>query len=394
MRFRSWRPALWFLFVAGFVLSAPGAERPPGIGAAMEQAVQASEIAGAVTVVATSDRILHLEATGYADLTAKKPMTTDALFWIASMTKLVTGAAILSLQDEGRLRLDDPVAKYLPEFRDLRTPSGAPADLTLRQLLTHTSGLGEAPQKAGLAARDLAELVALDLRQPMQFEPGTKWKYCQAGLDTAAHIVEVISGETFDRFLAERFFQPLGMVDTTFYPDAAQARRLAVAYSKNKDTGRLEPVRVRILGERELDSHDRPPLGSGGLFSTAHDMIRFAQMLLNDGSLEGRRYLQPETARLMHTEQTAGIEGVFPPVKGYAWGVSCSIIREPQGVTAMFSPGTFGHSGAYGTHLWIDPRRRAIFLLLVQRTNFSTTDDNAVRRVFQQTAVEAVDARK
>jgi CubicO group peptidase (beta-lactamase class C family) len=385
------RLAAWLLLT--LLLSPEGAHAVPRrlLGERMEAARMEGEIAGAVTIVATADTIIHLEATGFADLARKQPMATDAIFWIASMTKPITGVAILMLQEEGKLNLDDDVTIFLPEFKALRTPSGRTAHLTLRQMLTHTSGLSDAPAPAALVAETLADLMPFYLAAPMQFEPGTRWKYCQAGLDTAARVVEIVSGEAFDRFLERRMFGPLGMKDTTFYLTQAQVPRLATAYAKDKTTAALEPVRIRILGERSLVARNRPPLGSGGLFSTATDYARFCQMLLNDGTLEGRRFLKAETVQSMHTVQTDGIEGVFPPVKGYSWGISCGIISEPQGVTAMFSPGTFGHSGAYGTHAWIDPQRHAVFILMVQRTNFSTTDDNVVRRAFQQSAVEAFD---
>src|SRR5688572_18751633 len=204
----------------------------PGIGSAMEEMIAKNEIAGAVTVVVAKDKILHLESTGLADVAAKRPMTPDTLFWIASMTKPVTGAAVLMLQDEGKLNVADPVAKYLPEFAKLRTPSGKPANLTIAQILTHTSGLGEAGGDAARQAKTLADLVPLWLAAPMQYEPGAKWQYCQSGINAGARIVEVVSGMTFDAFLQKRLFDPLGMSNTTFYPSAEQRTRLVTAYAK------------------------------------------------------------------------------------------------------------------------------------------------------------------
>src|SRR6185503_10011949 len=216
-----------------------------------------NEIAGAVTVVVTKDRILHLESTGFADVDAKRPMTPDTLFWIASMTKPVTGTAILMLQDEGKLNVADPVAKYLPGFADLKTPSGKPANLTITQILTHTSGLGEAGAGEAKKAHTLADLVPMWLAAPMQYEPGAKWSYTQSGINAAARIVEVVSGQTFDAFLQQRVFDPLGMKDTTFYPTDAQRARLVTAYAKNKDTGMLEPGPPRA----DFGTRNRPPLG-------------------------------------------------------------------------------------------------------------------------------------
>src|SRR5688500_1598896 len=256
----------------------------PGIGAAMEAMIAKNEIAGAVTAVVTKDRVLHLETTGYADVAAKRPMRLDTLFWIASMTKPVTGVAILMLQDEGKLTVADPVAKYLPEFANLKTPSGKPANLTIVQILTHTSGLGEAPTPVPQNVQTLADLVPIWLASPMQYEPGEKWKYTQSGINAAGRIVEVVSGMTFDVFLQQRLFEPLGMKDSGFYPTDAQRARLATGYAKNKDTGALEPVPPRAGYE---GTRDRPPQGNGGLYSTPQDYLRFCQMLLSGGTFEG-----------------------------------------------------------------------------------------------------------
>ena len=259
----------------------------PGIGSAMQDMIGKNEIAGAVTVVVSKDKVLHLETAGFADVAAKRPMSPDTLFWIASMTKPVTGAAILMLQDEGKLTVGDPVAKHLPEFAALKTPSGKPANLTIAQILTHTSGLGEASGPAAAQAKTLADLVPIWLAAPMQYEPGERWKYTQSGINAGARIVEVVSGMTFDVFVQKRIFDPLGMTSTTFYPTDAQRARLATAYAKNKETGALEAVPPRP----DFGPRDRPPQGNGGLYSTAADYARFCRMLLNGGTLDGRRYL-------------------------------------------------------------------------------------------------------
>src|SRR5437016_13949041 len=183
----------------------------PGIGAAIQEMIAKNEIAGAVTVVVAKDKLLHIESTGFANVAAKRPMTPDTLFWIASMTKPITGTPILMLQDEGKLNVADPVANYLPEFADLKTPSGKPANLTITQILTHTSGLGEASGSDAQKAKTLADLVPLWLAAPMQYEPGEKWKYTQSGINAAARTVEVVRGSTFDVFLQKRMFDPLGM---------------------------------------------------------------------------------------------------------------------------------------------------------------------------------------
>ncbi len=366
----------------------------PGIGAAMEAHVAMNEIAGAVTMVVSKDQVLHLENTGFADVATQRPLSPDTLFWIASMTKPITAAAILMLQDEGKLNAADPVARYLPEFAGLTTPSGKPANLTITQILTHTSGLGEARGPAAQPAKTLAELVPLWLAAPMQFEPGAKWQYCQSGINAAGRIVEVVSGMSFDAFLQQRLFDPLGMTSTTFYPTAEQRARLITAYAKNKDTGALEAVPPRP----EFGPRDRPPQGNGGLYSTATDYARFCQMLLNGGTLGGHRYLSASALKFLSTPQTGDLPtGFFQNEANgqrganYGWGLGTCVLRTPhEGVAAMLSPGSFGHGGAWGTQAWIDPVKGVAYILMVQRANFPNSDASDVRRDFQQAAVKAL----
>jgi CubicO group peptidase (beta-lactamase class C family) len=382
------------LSVAAMLTAVAEERKLPGVGTAMQEMIAKEEIAGAVTGVVTKNSILHLEATGFADVAAKRPMTSDTLFWIASMTKPVTGAAILMLQDENKLTVADPVAKYLPEFANLKAPSGKPANLTVTQILTHTSGLGEASGPAAQQAKTLADLVPLWLAAPMQYEPGEKWKYTQSGINAAARIVEVVSGMTFDVFVQKRIFDPLGMKDTTFYPTDGQRARLATAYAKNKETGALEPVPPRA----DFGPRDRPPQGNGGLYSTLSDYARFCQMLLNGGTLDGRRYLSDRAMTFLTTPQTADLPTGFFQTEtygnrgaNYAWGIATCILRAPHdGVAAMLSPGTYGHGGAWGTQAWIDPVKGVAYLLMVQRSNFPNSDASDVRRDFQQAAAAAV----
>jgi CubicO group peptidase (beta-lactamase class C family) len=346
-------------------------------------------------VVVTKDKLLHLESTGLADVATKRPMTPDTLFWIASMTKPITGTAVLMLQDEGKLNVADPVAKYLPEFAALKTPSGKPANLTITQILTHTSGLGEAGGEGAKNARTLADLVPLWLAAPMQYEPGAKWKYTQSGINAAARIVEVVSGMTYDAFLTQRLFGPLGMKDTTFYPTEEQRARLVTPYAKNKDTGALEvaPPRDGYEGTR-----NRPPQGNGGLYSTGPDYARFCQMLLGGGTFEGHRYLSADAMKYLSTPQTGDLPTGFfqndtfgQHGTKYGWGIGTCILRTPhEGVAAMLSPGTFGHGGAWGTQAWIDPVRGVAYVLMVQRANFPNSDASDVRRAFQEAAAKAL----
>jgi CubicO group peptidase (beta-lactamase class C family) len=365
----------------------------PKIGPAMEDMVGKKEIAGAVTVVVTKDKVIHLESTGLADVASKRPMTPETIFWIASMTKPITGTAVLMLQDEGKLKVSDPVAKYLPEFAGLKTPSGQPANLTIAQLMTHTSGLGEADMEKAKQARTLAGMIPLFLAAPMQYEPGEKWKYTQSGINTTARIVEVVSGQTFDAFLQQRLFDPLGMKDTTFYLTDPQRARLVTAYALNKDTRELEPVPPRP----DYDgTRNRPPQGNGGLYSTGPDYARFCQMLLGGGTYGGHQYLSAEAMKYLSTPQTGDLPvGFFQNDtfgqhgKDYGWGIGTCILRRPhEGVAAMLSPGTFGHGGAWGTQAWVDPVKGMAYVLMVQRSNFPNSDASEVRRVFQEAAAK------
>ncbi len=312
----------WFLSVLISVTVVAGCAAPqfPGVGAAIREAIDSREIAGAVTVVVNKNKVLHLEATGLADIAGKKPMQPDSLFWIASMTKPVTAVAVLMLQDEGKLNVADPVAKYIPAFAELKTPSGKPANLTLAQILTHTSGLGEAPAEGARNARTLSDLIPLYLAAPMQYEPGAKWQYTQSGINVASRLVEVVSGLSFDAFTQQRIFDPLGMKNTTFYPAPGT---VVTAYAKNRTTGQLEPTPPRA----DYGVRNRPPLGNGGLYSTGPDYARFCRMLLGDGVLDGKRYLSANAMQRLTTIQTGSLPcGFFQSaeygnrVTNYVWG--------------------------------------------------------------------------
>lgn len=379
-----------------FVVMMARADEPrlPGIDAAMQGLIAAGEIAGAVTVVVKPDGIVHLEPHGFADLATQRPMAADTVFWIASMTKPVTGAAVAMLIDEGLLAIDDPVDRYVPEFKDLKTAAGRPARITIRQILTHTSGLGEAAPEAARKARSLADLVPAWVVAPMKNEPGEKWVYTQSGINLAARIVEVVSERPFDTFLRERIFVPLGMSDTTFFPAELQRPRLATPYARQRGSGRLEPA-PHLL---DFAAPPPPPQGNGGLYSTARDYAAFCRMLLNRGAVEGRRLLGADGMRALTTVHTGNLPTGFfqgPPFgsrgENYGWGLGTCVLKQPHdGVAAMLSPGTFGHGGMWGTQAWIDPVKQVAYVLMVQRTNFSNSDGSDVRRVFQEAAAAAL----
>jgi CubicO group peptidase (beta-lactamase class C family) len=353
------------------------------IDATMQSFVDRQKLSGAVTLVADDQHILHLSAVGQRDIANNLPMQTDTIFWVASMTKLMTSSAIMMLSDEGKLSIDDPVSKYIPEFTSLKTPSGKPANLTLRHLLTHTGGLAEVPKEKLGEPRTLAELMSYFLNRPMVFEPGTKWEYCQTGINTLGRIIEIVSGESYENFMKERLFIPLGMKEATFYPTKDQISRLAVSYVL-KD-GRLETTDIKLL-PGPVGDRNHYTAANGGLFCTATDYCRFAQMLLNHGSLDGKQYLRPETVKQMTSIQTDDLPSVgFIP--GSAWGLAFGVVRKPSGITENLSPGTFGHGGAYGTQIWIDPVKNRIYLLLIQRGDLPNSDASEFRTAFQDAAI-------
>jgi len=355
-----------------------------GIAEQMHRYIDKQEVAGTVTIVVSRDKVIDLQAVGQADVANGTPMKPDSIFWIASMTKPVTATAVMMLQEEGKLSVEDPVAKYVPELKDLKTRDGKPANLTLRHLLTHTSGMSEASNEQSANAQKLADLIPIYATQPVRFEPGTKWEYCQSGINTLGRIVEVVSGKPFQDFLQERLFTPLGMKDTTFYLSAEQVSRLAKSYKRNND-GKLEESPIFFLSGHSPNSRQRYPAANGGLFSTAPDYGRFCQMILNNGQLDGRRYLKPESVKQMCSVQTPdNIKTGF--TEGNGWGLGWCVVRQPQGVTEKLSPGSFGHGGAYGTQAWIDPVKGVAYVMMTQRANFPNSDASDVRKGFQEAA--------
>jgi CubicO group peptidase (beta-lactamase class C family) len=187
------------------------AEGLSGISSAVQKFIESKEIAGAVTLVADKDRVLHLMASGLADIASGRPMKPDTIFWIASMTKPVTATAVMMLESEGKLSVDDAVAKYIPELANIKTPDGEPANLTIRHLLTHTAGMAEISSEQARQAKTLADVIPMYAAGPLKFKPGAKWVYCQSSINTAARVVEVVSGKSFPELLDERLFGPLGM---------------------------------------------------------------------------------------------------------------------------------------------------------------------------------------
>jgi CubicO group peptidase (beta-lactamase class C family) len=351
----------------------------------MEQFVKDKQIAGAVTLVMRRGRLVHFAAVGSADVAHGRPMSRDTIFEIASMTKPITATAIMILQDEGKLSVNDPVSKFILKFKDVQLGDHPPARaITIRDLMTHTSGIGPLKVKKHgeeISLRETAERISAE---PLQFEPGSKWQYGD-GITVCGAIVEIVSGKPYAKFLKERIFIPLGMNDTTFNPDAAQRARIATMYHR-ADRGDLEAINTPFLSADP--EHPKTPYPSGGLFSTASDLARFYQMVLNGGEVDGKRIVSRDAVDQMTHVQTGDLVTGFTP--GNGWGLGWCIIREPQGITKMLSPGTFGHGGAFGTQGWIDPKRQMILILLIQRNNFPNSDASEVREVFQQLVAGAV----
>ncbi len=355
----------------------------PEIMEVLERHVETGEIAGGLTYVGDREEDIDISHYGYADIVAEKAMARDTIFWIASMTKPITATAIMMLQEEGLLSVDDPVAKYLPEFSELKDADGNDATVTLKQCLSHTSGLSDVSGEESEGVEDLKALMPLIAAKPLRFTPGSKWEYNQASINTAARVVEVVAKKSFPEFLEDRLFGPLGMTDTTFYLSEEQAGRLANSY-KREDDGTLKAVPLFFLSGKKPTDRDFYPRANGGLFSTAGDYAKFARMILRGGELDGRRYLKEETVRQMTSPVTGDLQTGFTP--GNAWGIGWCVVREPQGVSEALSPGSFGHGGAHGTQAWIDPVKSRFYLLFVQRANFPNSDASDLRRDFQNAA--------
>ncbi len=322
----------------------------------MKEYVDHGKAAGFVTLVARHGHIASLEAVGYQDRESRIPMRTDTIFQIMSMTKPVTCAGIMILIDEGRVALIDPVEKYLPEFKGKQISR----PITIRDLMTHTSGLPAAPPDGfDKAAHTLAEVVAA-ARMPT-FEPGSKWSYSNMGIATLGRIIEVVAGKPFEQFIDERILTPLKMKDTSFFLPGDKEGRLSAVYTD--DNGKLVRQDDAIRFRRGAKS----PMPEGGLYSTAGDMARFYQMMLNGGSLDSRQVLSRAAVALMTTVHTGDLKTGFAPGMGY--GLGWAVVREAAGTFRYNSIGTFSHGGAYRTYGWVDPAKDMLGVIMYQRTN-------------------------
>jgi CubicO group peptidase (beta-lactamase class C family) len=283
------------------------------------------------------------------------------------MSKAMTAAALMMLVDEGKVKVEDQVEKYLPEFRGqmlaveqdnthllLKVPRHP---ITVRNILTHTSGLPFTSRVEGpaLDTLPLRQAVMSYALTPLQFEPDTKYSYSNAGINTAGRIIEVVSGQRYEDFLEQRLFQPLGMRQTTFWPAARQVAHLAKSYKPNAAKTDLEEITIEQLTYPLSDHTHRYPMPAGGLFSTAEDVARFCQMLLNGGQLAGQRILSETAVKEMTSKQTGELVET-------SYGFGLSVANRPGG--------GFGHGGAYSTDMWVYPDRQIVTVFMVQHAGF------------------------
>jgi CubicO group peptidase (beta-lactamase class C family) len=370
-------------------------ERLARIKPVMERAIANGEMAGGIGVLARRGKIAYFGTWGMADKEANKSMTKDAIFRIFSMTKLVTGVAVMTLYEEGRFTLHDPVSKFLPEFKQMKVASGnasvpAEREIKILDLLRHTSGLNYAGtaehsyEKAGISAsKTLAELNQRLASVPLVHQPGTRWDYSYS-MDVLARLVEVVSGKQIDEYFAERIFKPLNMVDTAYYVPEQKWKRLAVVYTPKPG------AEVQRAASEIQDYFKKKPIllgGGSGLVSTAIDYARLIQMLLNGGELDGVRILAPKTVELIHSNHL----GNLPAVNnvngriGYGFGFTVAVNLGMDKTGALGSEGEYNWGGAAGTAFWIDPKEDMIGLFLVQVVPQLTTKD-----IFKQLAYQAL----
>jgi CubicO group peptidase (beta-lactamase class C family) len=366
-------------------------ERLGRINAVMQKYVDEGKCAGILTMVARRGQIAHLDCFGMMDVEAGKPMQPDTIFRIFSMSKPVTSVAVMMLYEEGFFQLNTPVSEFIPGFEDTKvfvqeTESGLELadmerEMTIHDLLTHTSGLSygfhedtpvdalyrDARQNLGGGAT-LEKMVETLSTLPLAFQPGQGWRY-SFSTDVLGYVVQVICGQSFDVFLQQRIFEPLGMVDTGFYVPAAKIDRFAALYG-GAGEGELELMEAPATGR-----YAKPPAflsGGGGLVSTVHDYVRFAQMLLNGGELDSARLLGRKTVELMMMNHLPEALLPFtvnpgePPAWGYGFGLGGKVMMDPARAGVLGSRGEYSWSGAASTGFWVDPREEVVGLIMTQ----------------------------
>jgi CubicO group peptidase (beta-lactamase class C family) len=362
--------------------------------ALLTQFVVDQKIAGAVGAVARKGKVAYLEAIGFQNLDSRVPMTERSLFRIYSMTKAVTAISAMILHEQGKFDLRDPVSKYLPEFKAVRVlvePSGQrrspEREITVADLLLHTSGLSHRTSELYRTAKvrsrrdTLPQFIANIVRAPLMEDPGTRYRYSEA-TTVVGRLIEIWSGKPLDVFMSERIFEPLGMVDTGFWARAEQRDRLTTVYAAQLGGG-LRPFEIE-----ELPFTERPALleGAVGLLSTVPDFLRFSQMLLNRGELNGTRILSPKTIDLI----TAN--GLPEPVLrsrggGMGWGLAnVNVVVDPSAMPDSPHAGEYGWDGSAGTIFWIDPKEEMVTVLMTQS---SPANPDSLRQRFKTLVMSA-----
>jgi CubicO group peptidase (beta-lactamase class C family) len=331
--------------------------------------VEQGVMAGAVTLIARRGEVVSLEAVGYQDLETKKPMRADTIFDIRSVTKPVTAIGIMILMEEGKLTLNEPIEKYLPEFRATAKTQDSRSRITILHLLTHTAGmpLNRPPEIEDITIRrdrTLADVVAILSKQEPEFEPGTQFRYYSGGFAILGRIIEVVSGKPYEQFIKERIFDPLGMRDSFFFIPAEKRNRVASVY-------RLQDGRLHRWQELEAYAGNaKYPGPEFGMYSTASDLAALCQMMLNGGSFKGKRILSPMSVETMTQNHTLNIQSAVtqrPAYQGLGWGLS----GDPMDAFPLTSAGSFGHNGAFGAIIWIDPKKELIRIFLEHRFGFN-----------------------
>ena len=337
--------------------------------------VDEGRLAGVTTLVARHGKVVTLDAYGYKDVTAKTPMANDTIFRIASMTKPIVGVAMMLLWEEGKWRLDDPVHKFVPQFRELQVKTATGLEpqahpMTMRELMSHTAGfdVDRGYAEAGLSETDLQGMIDKLAKLPLAAQPGSDWRYGPS-VNIQGYIVEQLSGQTLDQFLATRIFAPLKMKDTGFWVTPDRLDRVTRVHTYGPDK--------KVIPAPSASDPSRKPRflsGSGGLLSTTEDYWRFAQMLLNRGELEGARILKPATIELMRTNVLnpgVQVDLYGPKENGIGFGLDFAIVMDPAAANTPRGKDTFYWGGAFGTWFWIDPTNDIVVVGMIQNVGGS-----------------------
>ena len=374
---------------------------------AMHGMVDGGKLAGVVTMVSRKGKVVHFDAYGKRDIENGVPIEKDTIFRIYSMTKPIVGVALMTYYDEGRFTLDDPVSKFIPEFKGLKVakedgPDGNPitedADhpMTMRELMNHTAGLtyglfsrsqvDTLYTKAGIITdpnQNLKDMIDKLAKIPLRQQPGSMWHYSVA-VDVQGYVLEVLAGKPLDEVLNERLFGPLGMKDTAFWVEPGKADRFSRIYTPNAEGKLVSPPNGQYLQKPKFLS------GGGGLVGTATDYMRFAQMLANGGELDGVRILKPETVKLMHTDHLPeGVTDMGPLYRGNRFGLDFSIVTDPNPATDHErARGEYWWYGIGGTWFGINPIQDLVVVGMIQSRDFQAS--SAARWASKRLAYEAI----